>query len=476
MSATRNSSLLLIAQVSLLFSGAVITVSLGRLLGPSLFGQYGILFAVATLLNLLLIPGMTQTISKFIAENVSHGKQLADSILLTQIGVGIAVSILYFGLTYPLAFLLRDPSLLPFLQLLTPLAFLHAVAAAYAGYVNGIGRFDIQAIQNLLYALFRPLTTLILAYYFLLTGAAWALVITSALLVSYYAASVRLTPRKSMSVQMVYRFALPMTLFSLLITLFLNVDLFMIKALLGDNAQAGYYTAASLIARIPYFLFTILGLMLMPAIAGTQREKVRPFVKSALRYVLIFAIPSSVALFVTATPAATLLYRSEYAQAGPALAVLSLGMLALTLSYLLGIVISALGRPYLPAFIVALMVAASAGIQFILIPLYGIVGGAIATSLISAVSLLVFYVVLLRMHGNALLLKSAIKLAIAALIMAPIGLTPLPNKFFLPLLYAAMGAVYLGLLVLFRELHRSDIEKLKDLIPKPILSLFNRIL
>ncbi len=62
------------------------------------------------------------------------------------------------------------------------------------------------------------------------------------------------------------RFAAPVALFSLTINLFLNVDLWLVKAFCA-SADPGYYTAASTIARIPYYLFFGLSATVLPSVS-----------------------------------------------------------------------------------------------------------------------------------------------------------------------------------------------------------------
>ncbi len=470
MSTTRNSAYIISAQVSLLFSGAIINFGLGRLLGPSVYGQFGVIYAVATILNLLLTPGIMQSVSKFCASRKQDAQSIAGSVLRNQIFISAAVALVYYFAASSIALLLRDASLSVFLRMLTPLVVIYSLTAVYGGYLTGIGRFSMQAGQLLTYSFSRLILTFIFAYFFSLKGAVVALPIAAMAALAYFVVASKLRFAKH-SVSGVYKFAMPITAFVALISIFQSIDLFIVKALLQDNILAGYYTAAGAVARIPYFVLTALGMVMLPAVAGkiASGEHAGDFVKDAFRYVLIILLPATVVIATTAKPLVMLLYRSEYVAAAYPLAILSVGMAALTLAYLFAVIINAAGRPAISAATAFGMVALSIAINIALIPKYGLAGAAAATTFASFVSAAMLFLVVHSKVGTPFSFLSLAKIAAASAVVLAVALQiNLQNKFMLPFLYAFLGVIYLLALFVLRELKKDDFKRLLSLLPKRV--------
>jgi stage V sporulation protein B len=472
MSATKNSAYIIAAQVSLLFSGAIINFGLGRMLGPSLYGQFGVVYAVATIINLLLTPGIMHAVAKFSASKKQEAQIIAGSVLKKQFIFGILLAFVYYFLATPIAIVLRDPGLASLMKLLTPLIVIYAISAVYGGYLTGIGKFSKQAAQLMTYSSSRLLITSVLAYFFSLTGAIVALPLAAlvALLYFLFASKIKFAQYSTLSL---YKFALPITAFIALIAVFLNTDLFLVKALLQDNSLTGYYTAASTIARIQYFVLTALGIVMLPAVAGklTAKQNAKQFVQGAFRYVIMLLIPSSVIISITAKPLVMLLYRSEYAAAGLPLSVLVIGIAALTLSYLFATVINAI-KPALSAATAAGVLALSITLNLALIPRYYLLGAALATTLTSILSMLIMFVIVYRKIGNPINYSSLVKVISASILIFVITVQiDLHDKFLLPVLYAFLGLVYLMTLFVMKELKKEDLKRLLELIP----GRFNRL-
>ena len=58
-------------------------------------------------------------------------------------------------------------------------------------------------------------------------------------------------------------FGIPATAFSVVFFLLISIDLFMVKAIGAGDAEVGFYTSATTIAKMPYFLFTGLAMTLL---------------------------------------------------------------------------------------------------------------------------------------------------------------------------------------------------------------------
>lgn len=478
MSTTKHSVYILSAQLSLLFSGAIINFGLGRFLGPSLYGQFGIVYAVATIMNLLLTPGIMQAVSKFVASKKEHAGEIAGSVLKQQVVIGFALAAAYFFASSLIAAALRDPSLTSLLQYLTPLVVIYALSAVYGGFLTGIGSFGKQATQLVIYSVSRLAATFLFAYFFSLAGAVVALPVAGLLALLYFAVASRLR-FSSFPVRNVYSFAAPITIFVFITTFFLNVDLFLVKIFLQDNVMTGFYTAAGAVSRIPYTVLTALGMIMLPAVAGklAANENTLKFLQEAFRYVLLLLLPGTAVIAATAKPLVMLLYRSEYAAAGIPLSILVVGTAALTLSYLFAVVLNAASRPLLSASVAFGMIAISVALNIVLIPMFGLVGAALATSVASLLSFAAFFAIVYFKFGMPFLWKSFAKIVLSSLLIFIIALQfDYANKFVLPAVYLFLGAVYAACLFLMKELRSGDFRRAAGLLPKRIGDVLLRFL
>ena len=121
----------------LALAGNIITA---RVLGPADFGRFGLVMAVVTICGTLADAGLTYTAVKFIAryaanvEQQGRAHEVASSYMAMRIASGIAIALAGFALAGPLAGLLGQPDVLPYLQL----AFFTLVALSISSYPSTI--------------------------------------------------------------------------------------------------------------------------------------------------------------------------------------------------------------------------------------------------------------------------------------------------------------------------------------------------
>lgn len=478
MSTMRNAVYVLSAQTLLLLSGTIISLGLGRYLGPELYGKYGIILSVATVINIILTPGIAQAVAKFVAEKKEDSGAIMAYMLKRQLATGLLLTLIYALLAIPLTGMLKDKSLLQLLWILTPMVLIYGVAAIYSGYLAGLGRFFEQAAQLTLYSISRLVLTFIFAYFFSLMGAIIALPVSA--LVALIYATIIARPKANESqkapdqLKKIYRLALPITVFSGLITVFMNVDMLMVQALLSDAQTTGYYAAANAMARIPYFVLTALGTIMLPVVAkklaGQQGSKIalaetQVFVQRAIRYVLILLLPGTAVMIATAKLLAMLLYGSEYVHAAQPLAILAAGTAAMVLSYLLATVLNASGKSATAATVSAIMLIAAVAADIIAIPQYGMKGAAIAMAATSIAGAMIFAAIAYVRIGKFVRYGSLLKITAASFVLFIIAkAVPLQNKFLLPAEYAVLGLIYIIMLAVMKEIGSNDIKDIKNAV------------
>src|SRR5882672_10362353 len=162
----RGAIYLTISSIILMIAGYSINIFLGRILGPVGYGTYGIIISLMTAVNLMQTAGLPQAVSKFIAEDESRADAILKSGLAVQIISTILLTFIFFLLARPLALVLHDEKLIPYIQITSFIFPLYGIFALYTGYYNGLHNFKRQAFLNILYAVGKVASILLFVYLF----------------------------------------------------------------------------------------------------------------------------------------------------------------------------------------------------------------------------------------------------------------------------------------------------------------------
>lgn len=462
---------LLIAYIIFLLSGYAVHIGIGRLLGPPVYGIYSLAISVATVLNLFLTTGLPQSVTKHISEDNSRSK----SVLKTSLSISILASTVFSAVILigadGIAELLNDPSLAKYFRLTSLMVLAYGPLTIIMAYFNGIKEYRTQAFLLSLFEILKPIFILFfvsigLSVWGAVFGFAVAPVIPLLIglgLVGFdiYKGGEGFPAKKIIS------FALPVIVLSAAINLILNLDLFFIKSILIDNSIAGFYSAASMIGKVPYMLMAAVTAALFPAVSASmhEHERVQNYISESLRYALLFILPGTAMVAATSTAAVTLIYSDIYQPAGDPLAVLIVGICFFGIFALLTTIVSAVGRPGVAMAMGIGVLAVDFALNWLMIPAFGMVGAAGATTLsctfglgIAAAYVYWRYRVLMPATSSAKILAASL-LVFVALYSVPVS-GPM-----LLVAYGAAGVGYFLVLYLMDEIQERDIERLRRLIP-----------
>ena len=375
------------------------------------------------------------------------GIQFRFSLVLT---VAYAVASPLIGLA------LRDHALIPALAasaLAIPPVALYAVIL---GALNGQHRFAAQALTTGGYGVLRAVMVVGFARHFQMAGAVAGFVVAPFVVVAAVLPGIlrRRTP-STLESRELWHFARPVIGFTIALALLMALDLFVVKAIVRDADLVGYYAAATTIAKVPYFFFSALGVVLLPIVSAAtseDRENVLATVRNAIR--TIFAVAFGVAAVVAPFSRAVLrtLYGQRYEAATLPLALLVIAMTLFTMTFIVAYTLNGLGHPRLAMrlTIVGLVVQAGAavGLTFAFGPT-----GAAAASCLASLLILAALMLSARPHlGSVLPLKSLLRIggAFAATLLAGLAL-PHARPVHL-LITVPLGLAYVAALLLSREL------------------------
>ncbi|MCR3921433.1 MAG: polysaccharide biosynthesis protein [Firmicutes bacterium] len=380
----KGAAILTVAGLSVRVVGAFFRIVLAMLITDEGVGLYQMAYPVYSTLLAVSTAGIPIAISKLVAESLAHGNyrgayrifQTALSLLALS---GLAISaVLFFGAqTFARVISLDPRAYLPLISI-SPAIFLVTVMSAYRGFFQGQQQMLPTAISQIAEQLGRVIIALVLVMVLLPQGLEFAAAGASfgaaagafcglvVLVVTWWrqkkAFMHNLTRQGRRDVQTfprimyrIFALAVPITLGSLVMPIITIVDLSVVPMRLR---AAGFATSratalygqltgmASPIVHIPTIITVALAISLVPAISEAlalgKIRLVQDRSYIAIRMTFILGVPCALGLYLLAEPICVLLFNN--AEAGSVLAVMSLGVIFLTLYQTTSAILQGLGK------------------------------------------------------------------------------------------------------------------------------------
>lgn len=456
------------ASLFFILSGYLINIILGRYLGPAAYGIYGVIISLMTAINLTQTAGLPQAVAKFVAEDELKGDTVLKSGLIIQVISTLCTSILFFFLAFPIAKLLKDVTLVPYLQTVAAVFPLYGIYSLYLNYYNGLHHFKTQAFMGILYSFIKLIAVILLVYFFHVYGAIFGFIIAPFLALIFWLH----IPKKATN-QFPYKklilFSLPLIGMAIFSNLLQSIDLFFVKALLHVNKLTGFYTANQNIAEIPYYGVIAVASVLFPSISRhvsqNLAEKTKNLISKSLRFTTLIILPSILIISATSLDVLRLLFSSSYSQGADSLSILAIGNGFFTLFIILTTIISGAGSPLKSSLLAGVGVILSSLFCLWLIPLFSISGAAVATTIAAFIVMVGAAIIVYRKFNVLFSVKSTIKILAASLIIYFIARIIVLPLLLLPLWYVVLFGIYIGLLFILKEITQEDIQLAKSLMP-----------
>ncbi|MDW7727560.1 MAG: oligosaccharide flippase family protein, partial [Candidatus Methanoperedens sp.] len=353
----RGTLYFMFVQLVFLASGYIIHAALGRLLGPAAYGIFGVVLSLMTLVNVLLVAGIPQAGSRFIAmANESLGAVKRASANL-QVILSLVVFALYFLLSPVIAEMLGDASLSGYIRASAFVIPVYALSSLYGGFLNGLRLYGRQAAVMFISSIAKAagsigLVLLGFAIYGAIAGYLLGPLVGLGIGWYYLRGTGKDSNPGNFPSRKIIDFAWPLIIFSFALLFLMSTDLFLVKRILGEDVQAGFYTAASTLSKLPYYMLTGLGIALFPAVsksvAAQDAVQTGKYIRESMRYLVLLLLPVTFIISASSSALIGLFYSNQYEPASYPLAVLVFGLAAFTLFNILATVINAAGRPKIP--------------------------------------------------------------------------------------------------------------------------------
>ena len=474
----RGTLYLILAWASLPLTGYVLNVWLARYFGPESYGTYGLVMSILTWLEIFVITGLPYSVQKFVASD----EQNAHAILWTAGRIQIIVVMGLFSICFLaaplLAALYKNDRLVPYFRV----AILHLVFYGFfhllVAFQNGLRRFGRQALLFVVYSVGKMGFVFLLVVLLHSLSAAF-LANSAGSLVALLVGILFIRDREKRPVyksRELVRFAIPTLLFTMTFTLILNVDLWVVRYFLGDKIS-GLYFAASMIARIPYFLVLGVTATVLPTVswqlATDAMDKARSTIESSLRFLLLVALPIGILLTMYGHETVHLLYSSEFLSAGSILTVLIWGVIFLSFMLLLMTIMIADHRPEMAFCVTVLAVLIDIVLNILFVPRYGAVGGAMSTTIAAGFGSVTAMIFVFRRFRVMVNITSLLRIGFAGVLLwLGVEIVGVQGNTFIWVSIAGL-LFYFFLLFIFREVTWQDLLNLlpgrddEDTIPSP---------
>lgn len=459
---------LLISTVVYTFSGYLMHIGLGRILGPSDYGVFVVVLYLMTLASLILTTGIPQAVAKFVSEKDEDADAVGASAMKVQFVLSLAIFLLYYLFAGLIASALNDESLKSYIQVSAFAIPISGIFSVYIFYLNGLRKYNEQAYVNILYSLARVTLPLALVLLGLSVFGAVIGQILAPLAAFFIFIRYPFWKTKSgFNALKIIRFAVPVVLFSAATSIFQSLDLFFVKSLLVDAAQTGYYSAVSTISKVPLLVMLALTGALYPAISssssGGHLERTGAYAREAFRYSLMFLLPVTFILSATSNGLVELLYSKIYLPAGEPLSLLVFGILFFALFTLFTTIMIGCSHPKAAMLISFFVLALDFIFNSLLVPKYGMMGAAAATTISSFACFLTAYFYTHRLLGSFMSLTSILRIVFSSAIVYLVATSVQFSGAIIMVWYVLLITVYLVLLFITREIRKEDIMLAKTL-------------
>lgn len=441
-----DGTLILATQGSVTFVGSILGRAVGfgyllavtRLVDASTFGIYSLGVTVVMFLRGFAQLNLDRAIDYFVPQRLSDGDPegaravLFDSFVFAMVGTVVVAA----GLAVtagPVAEVFQKPRLgfaLPWLALLIPLTAAHRINVGL-----------IKAVKTLQYKLYvddlvRPAVKLAGTVALLLTGAGLSgliaghlLAIAAAIAVGWVLLSRRLSwlhigrgAGGTVSRSELLRYSLPLAFAGMIYMTVWQIDYFVIGFFLPSSAVAQYRVAFQLTANL-VIAMAALAPIYKPLIAERVNKpgQLAALYRTAARWAIMLTLPLAITLGLAPGAYLALLFTPEYATAGTAVLILSVGYLANAAGGPEGMMLEGLGHTRLSLVNAIFLVLINGLLDVLLVPMLGITGAAVGSAVALSARVALGVAEIRYLHGFLPYDSNVIRVGIAGGIAALAG-------------------------------------------------------
>ncbi len=403
----RGSFLMMVSYLFFRVGGYLYRFILSRMLGPEGYGLVGLTTPFQGIFQVLSAGGFPPAISKFVAQhNAVNEEDVARQIILTSLKFMMVAGtlfglLIFFSAEWIANFYFHKAAMVYPLQAVALITPFSVIVGAFRGAFQGVYKMELVVASRVVEQVFMiGMAVVFVSIGFYAAGAVLgtafgfiASSIVSLILFKKYVWVHFPKPATKISfkdelilLKTLLVFSIPVAITALSEMAIYDVGPLVIGRYLPAE-DAGYYTTADPIARLPLIISLSVAAVILPAAseAASLNDKrlLETYIIQSYRYVTLLVVPLCVGIAIFARPLLSLLFGPDYIFGASALSILVFGMTFYTLFMVSSSIIQGIGHPRLPMVILLIGTVINIGLNFMLVPLYGIIGAAIATTIVA---------------------------------------------------------------------------------------------
>lgn len=418
----------IIAKVVFVLVGYGIHMYLGKTLSAGVYGSIGVVMSIININYNFLSNGARQAASHLIAANEYNRKDLIKKSYKFQMIVAFLLSFLnYFGADF-IANLLRQPDLAKYIRITAIVIPFTALYFISVGIMNGYKLLVFEAITVTIYPLARLSIIPLVNYVFedsvlgtiigFLIAAIVGCVVGNAFLIKLPKTAndkTRTISNGGYVKQMINFLA-----FFLCVTIILNLDMLFVNAMVEEANKVGYYTGATNLSKVTYYLLSAIYLVVLPMLTSAYYDKKFEKCREVINNLLMLIFGLILPIVSIAAPLCgnlmVILYTEEYREAALVAAILMGSQFLLGLFVVFNVMICSAKSKKYSVVLGGGMVVVDAILCLTLIPILSIKGAALSSLVTNGLGVLFSAFRLKKIFGNVWT-KTLSKLLIANIII-----------------------------------------------------------
>ncbi|MBP3505509.1 MAG: oligosaccharide flippase family protein [Lachnospiraceae bacterium] len=423
----------IIAKIVFVLVGYGIHMYLGKTLSASIYGSIGVIMSIININYNFLSNGARQAASHLIASDEYNKKDLLKKSYKFQMIVAFLLSIInFFGADF-IAKILRQPDLVKYIRITAIIIPFTALYFISVGIMNGYKLLVFEAITVTIYPLARLslIPFIELVFNDSIMGVIMGF-LTAAIIGSIVGNAFLIKKKKKgtdkdccISNNEYIRQMIDFLSFFLCVTIILNLDMLFVNSMVEEANKVGYYTGATNLSKVTYYLLSAIYLVVLPLITSAYCNKEYEKCKEFINHLLVLILGLILPIVSIAAPLCgnlmVILYKEEYRGTALVAGILMVSQFLLGLFVVLNVMICSAKSKKYSVILGMAMVAIDALFCYVLIPRLSLEGAAIASFLTNTIGVLFSFIRLKKIFGSVWN-KKLLKLLIANLAMFMISL------------------------------------------------------
>lgn len=402
-------SVIFVASIVAMLFTSVITIILGRYLGPAELGLYKMavtFYGIATLIGAFGLPEATV---KYISENKTDKvkySHIVTSAIITSLIFGLIFAISVYALSGAFAGLFKMPDLEGLLKILSIIFPFVLLNSALFAILNGLRKMNTYAAGSIFQSILMIVVTAALIYLGFGVAGAVAGIVCSSIGTS---AAMAWTCRRDIIISSgeylrttreLMNFGVKMFAANLINTINLQADTIFLGYFLTAS-DVGYYTASTGISRFFWLVPKAIQMISYPATSEYWAKKnhasLQRMIEKSMKYTALALFPTGLGIGLFAGPIVTRIYGQEFINSALPLQIL------LVATVIFGVACTSIGgslagvnRPDLNLKISGVSAVLNIALNIVLIPMFGILGAAVAAATAMLTNAVLFDILTVR--------------------------------------------------------------------------------